>query len=89
MTDVGGVSDLFEHGNNALLVPPDDPTAMAHAILHLLTMVNFGDIVFKMHSRWQETKTCDVFISEMVNRLAQNSRDKQIPISLIFNQKLM
>ena len=35
-TDVGGVPYLVEHGKTALLVPVQDPEAMAHAILALL-----------------------------------------------------
>ncbi|MCC7136106.1 MAG: glycosyltransferase family 4 protein, partial [Nitrosomonas sp.] len=35
-TNVGGVPFLVEHGKNALLVPPQDPVAMASAILTLL-----------------------------------------------------
>lgn len=36
-TDVGGVPYLVEHGVTALLVPVQDPSAMAQAILALLT----------------------------------------------------
>lgn len=35
-TRVGGVPDLIEHGRTGLLVPPQDPEAMAGAILTLL-----------------------------------------------------
>jgi len=35
-TNVGGVPFLVEHGKNVLLVPPQDPVAMASAILTLL-----------------------------------------------------
>jgi glycosyltransferase involved in cell wall biosynthesis len=35
-TNVGGVPDMLEHGENSLLVPPDDPHKMAQAILNLL-----------------------------------------------------
>lgn len=35
-SDVGGVSDLVEHGRTGLLVPPDDPPALAGAIHSLL-----------------------------------------------------
>lgn len=36
-TSVGGLPDLLEDGMDALLVPPDDPQAMANAICRLLT----------------------------------------------------
>ncbi len=35
-TDVGGMPFLIEHGRDGLLVPPDDPAAMAAAVSHLL-----------------------------------------------------
>jgi glycosyltransferase involved in cell wall biosynthesis len=36
-TDVGGLPYLLESGQDALLVPPDDPQAMASAVRRLLT----------------------------------------------------
>jgi glycosyltransferase involved in cell wall biosynthesis len=36
VTDVGGQRDIFENGTSALLVPPQDPPAMAEALLDLL-----------------------------------------------------
>jgi len=34
---VGGIPYLLEHDHDALLVPPDDPEAMAAAVYRLLT----------------------------------------------------
>jgi glycosyltransferase involved in cell wall biosynthesis len=34
---VGGISYLLEHEHDALLVPPDDPEALAGAVRRLLT----------------------------------------------------
>lgn len=36
-TKVGGISYLLEHEQDALLVPPDDPVAMATAVRRILT----------------------------------------------------
>lgn len=36
-TNVGGIPYLLEHEQDALLVPPDDPEAMANAVRRLLT----------------------------------------------------
>jgi glycosyltransferase involved in cell wall biosynthesis len=36
-TMVGGIPEVLEHERSALLVPPDDPDAMADAIARLLT----------------------------------------------------
>ncbi|HKP05457.1 MAG TPA: glycosyltransferase [Chthoniobacterales bacterium] len=36
-TDVGGISEWLRDGSNGLLVPPNDPTALAHAIERLVT----------------------------------------------------
>jgi glycosyltransferase involved in cell wall biosynthesis len=35
-TNVGGIPYLLEHGKNGLLVPPNDPEAMAQAVLSIL-----------------------------------------------------
>ena len=32
---IGGIPDLVEHGSNGLLVPPNDPVALARAIAYL------------------------------------------------------
>ena len=36
-TNVGGIPYLLEHEHDALLVPPNDPAAMATAVRRLLT----------------------------------------------------
>lgn len=35
-TNVGGTAEMLEEGQSATLVPPDDPTALSHAIKQLL-----------------------------------------------------
>ena len=41
-TDVGGIPDLVAAGRSALLVPPDDPEALARAVERLLTEEGLG-----------------------------------------------
>lgn len=42
-TNVGGIPYLLEHAHDALLVPPDDPLAMAQAIRRVLTEEGTGE----------------------------------------------
>jgi glycosyltransferase involved in cell wall biosynthesis len=41
-TNVGGIQYLLKHEHDALLVPPDDPTAMSNAIRRILEDHNFA-----------------------------------------------
>jgi glycosyltransferase involved in cell wall biosynthesis len=45
-SDVPGCREIARHNVNALLIPPDDPEALAHAIVTLMTnpemRINFG-----------------------------------------------
>ncbi|MFN7624287.1 MAG: glycosyltransferase family 4 protein [Acidobacteriota bacterium] len=41
-TRVGGIPQMLDDGKNALLVPPDDPSAMAAAVRRLLTEPNLA-----------------------------------------------
>lgn len=42
-TNVDGIPYLLEHEHDALLVPPDDPEAMAHAIRRILTELGLAE----------------------------------------------
>jgi glycosyltransferase involved in cell wall biosynthesis len=42
-TNVGGLPYLLEHEQDALLVPPDDPQAMARAVSRILTEPGLGE----------------------------------------------
>jgi len=71
ITDIGSARDLFVDGESALIVPPDDPAAMARA---LGRMIHDGDLrrrcirnayaVVKRH-------TCREFIRLLVARLSE------------------
>lgn len=41
-TNVGGLPYLLEHERDALLVPPDDPAAVAHAVYRIMTEKNLA-----------------------------------------------
>ena len=41
-TDVGGIPEILEDGQTGLLVPPDDPSALADALLRVLTNDDFA-----------------------------------------------
>ncbi|WP_372716737.1 glycosyltransferase family 4 protein [Novipirellula sp.] len=42
-TDVGGMPDLVDHNQNALLVPPNDPAAMGAAVQRVLSEVGLAE----------------------------------------------
>ena len=44
-TDVGGIPEVIDHGENGLLIPPNDPDKLAEALIYLL---NNPDIAKKM-----------------------------------------
>jgi len=44
-TDVGGIPEVIDHGENGLLIPPNDPEKLAEALIYLL---NNPDIAKKM-----------------------------------------
>lgn len=55
-TEVGGISDLIQPGQNGLLVPPEDPKALAAALQQLLTdkplRRRLGEMAFKTSRRF-------------------------------------
>ena len=61
-TNVGGVPFLVEHDQNALLVPPQDPDAMASAMLVLLEnpdiVRKFGENGLKLVSQYTWPQVC-------------------------------
>jgi glycosyltransferase involved in cell wall biosynthesis len=69
-SDVGGVREAVEHGNTGILVPPEDPQALAAAIDRLLIAPSVrarlgenGREVFEQRFRLEQTveKTLDVY----------------------------
>ena len=53
-TNVGGLSYLLEHEQDALLVPPGDPQAMARAVRRLLTEPGLGEHLSRQARRKAE-----------------------------------
>lgn len=77
-TSVGGVPFLVEHGRTALLVPPDDPAAMASEVLRLLDEPNLAkDLVANglqeaQRYSWEAVAPClsQVYASVLAERAA-------------------
>ena len=53
-TNVGGIPYLLEHEQDALLVPPDDPQAMARAVRRILTEPGLGEHLSRQARRKAE-----------------------------------
>ena len=69
ITDVGGLPDFVEHGGTGYVIPPNDPAAIAHAMLRFYAerdTVDFaGNIrTYKKHFSWNT-------VAEAVEELGQ------------------
>jgi glycosyltransferase involved in cell wall biosynthesis len=73
-TAVGGNVELVKHGETGLLIPPDDPTALADAVRRLLSDLMLGkrlgtaarEQVIKNHSREAETHFYETLYCDLV-----------------------
>jgi len=74
-TNIGGIPHLLEDGVDALLVPPDDPDAMAKAVRRILTEPGFAKYLSQNARRKAEQFDWSVILpqwealfSEVINR---------------------
>ena len=63
-TDVGGIPYLLEHEQDALLVPPDDPRAMASAVRRILTESNIASRLSSNARREAEKYNWDIVLPQ-------------------------
>lgn len=71
MSDVGGARDLFHDGESGLLVPPDDPAAMGHAIARFIDDGELRRRCIRNAYEMAQRHTCGDFIRGLVRRLAE------------------
>lgn len=69
-TNVGGIPYLLDHGVDALLVPPDDPPAMAAAIQQILTNPHLAQTLSSNARRKAETFSWQVIFPLWKNLIA-------------------
>ncbi|HDN73425.1 MAG TPA: glycosyltransferase family 1 protein, partial [Archaeoglobus sp.] len=73
-TKVGGIPEIVQHGETGLLVPPNDPHALATAIVYLLTnenirkhIANKARNIVKNYSWEKITEQTEKLYRELVN----------------------
>lgn len=65
-SDVGGINEVAVHGKTALLVPPNNPQALADCILASLDdSQGMMDLAERSHRMVLETYTLDMFLNKM------------------------
>ena len=69
-TNVGGIPYLLEHGQDALLVPPNDPQAMAQAVRRILTEPGLGEHLSRQARRKAEQFDWSVILPRWEKLLA-------------------
>jgi len=70
-SNIGGIADLVEHGRTGLLVPPDDPAALADAIGRYFDE-NLGDI-FRRNINQDKDRFSWSSLAETIKKLASGS----------------
>lgn len=77
VTDVGGCGELIQHGRNGLLVPPENPSALAEGIVDLLNHPNKAkqfaiaarnDISEKYEARLLADRWCEIYESVLLTK---------------------
>ena len=74
MTDVGSARDLFADGESALIVPPDDPAAMARAIARYLDEPDLRRRCIRNGHTMARSRSLEKFMDEMTEHLRQAQR---------------
>ncbi len=73
-TNAGGIPYLLEHEHDALLIPPDDPEAMAAAVRRLLTEAGLAERISSNARRKVEQFDWSIILpqwEELLNKVAQ------------------
>jgi glycosyltransferase involved in cell wall biosynthesis len=73
-TEVGGVPEVVRDGRNGLLVPPEDPTALAEAIDRLLGDDRLRDALTSVTSASVASYTEEAVFSRIEESLAEAAR---------------
>jgi phosphatidylinositol alpha-1,6-mannosyltransferase len=74
----GGIPDAISDGQTGLLVPPDDPSALADAIDKLLSDAALrSQLVTNAYERVRTTFTWEVIAARFADQLASYSRNKR------------
>jgi glycosyltransferase involved in cell wall biosynthesis len=71
---VGGIPEMIEHGRTGLLVPPHQPTFLAHAITRLLTDHPYADTLGKAGRDLVEERFC----AELMVRAIETIYDEAV-----------
>ena len=66
-TQVGGLAEIIEHGVTGLLVPPDDPSALADAILRVLETPGLAAELGEAARAWaRRTHSVDASVARLI-----------------------
>lgn len=77
-TDTAGLADYIDHGRTGLLVPPDDPEALAAAIKRLLDDATFAAALGKAGREAYQTRySRDAFVRRLASAFAENVKPQR------------
>ena len=78
-TNVGGIPYLLEHEHDALVVPPDDPEAMAGAVRRILTEPGLADSLARNARRKVEQFDWSVVLPEWERLFCSVTQNRELP----------